>query len=80
MPITPNIIQTMKQTVKARVLTMSTLQAWRGICGVEVTMARCAPVLLHDCLRVHRHRTSVAGTYALRQKEEAATRAIVLKN
>ena len=29
MPITPNIIQTMKQTVKAKVLTMSTDQAWR---------------------------------------------------
>src|SRR5574337_1275365 len=30
MPITPNIIQTMKQTVKARVLTISTDQAWRA--------------------------------------------------
>jgi hypothetical protein len=29
MPMTPNIIQTMKQTVKARVLTMSTDQACR---------------------------------------------------
>jgi hypothetical protein len=28
-PITPNIIQTMKQTVKARVLTISTDQALR---------------------------------------------------
>ncbi len=27
MPMTPNIIQTMKQTVKASVLTISTLQA-----------------------------------------------------
>ena len=31
MPMTPNIIQTMKQTVKARVLTMSTDQAFRSI-------------------------------------------------
>jgi hypothetical protein len=29
MPMTPNIIQTMKQTVKAIVLTISTDQAWR---------------------------------------------------
>jgi hypothetical protein len=29
MPITPNIIQTMKQTVKDSVLTASTDQAWR---------------------------------------------------
>jgi hypothetical protein len=28
MPMTPNIIQTMKQTVKASVLTISTDQAW----------------------------------------------------
>ena len=36
--MTPNIIQTMKQTVKARVLTMSTDQAWRlrrGSCAAE---------------------------------------------
>jgi hypothetical protein len=38
MPITPNIIQTMKQTVKARVLTISTERAWRLglLAGVEV--------------------------------------------
>ena len=29
MPITPNIIQTMKQTVKDQVLTISTDHAWR---------------------------------------------------
>ena len=36
MPITPNIIQTMKQTVKARVLTISTDQAWRALRRSEV--------------------------------------------
>jgi hypothetical protein len=33
--MTPNIIQTMKQTVKAKVLTMSTDQAWRVRCGLS---------------------------------------------
>jgi hypothetical protein len=36
--MTPNIIQTMKQTVNARVLTISTDQAWRGMGVEEVTM------------------------------------------
>ena len=31
MPMTPNIIHTMKHTVKASVLTISTDQAWRGM-------------------------------------------------
>jgi hypothetical protein len=35
MPITPNIIQTMKHTVNAKVLTMSTDQAWRVRWGLS---------------------------------------------
>jgi hypothetical protein len=35
MPMTPNIIHTMKQTVKAKVLTISTDQAWRVRCGLS---------------------------------------------
>jgi hypothetical protein len=35
MPITPNIIHTMKQTVKAKVLTMSTDQACRCVGGLR---------------------------------------------
>jgi len=37
MPMTPNIIHTMKQTVKAKVLTISTDHAWRGM-GVAVVV------------------------------------------
>jgi hypothetical protein len=36
--MTPNIIHTMKQTVKARVLTISTDHAWRGMGGAEGAM------------------------------------------
>jgi hypothetical protein len=36
--MTPNIIHTMKQTVKAMVLTMSTDHAWRGMGVVVVAM------------------------------------------
>ncbi len=35
MPMTPNIIHTMKHTVKASVLTISTDQAWRVTGGIE---------------------------------------------
>ena len=49
MPMTPNIIQTMKQTVKARVLTMSTDQAWRVRRGSSAATsdgdAICFPLL-----------------------------------
>jgi hypothetical protein len=37
MPITPNIIHTMKQTVKASVLTKSTDKACRLRCGLSPT-------------------------------------------
>ncbi len=40
--MTPNIIHTMKQVVKASVLTISTLQALRGtvaVCGAAGAMA-----------------------------------------
>ena len=40
MPMTPNIIHTMKHTVKAMVLTMSTDHAWRGMGVVVVAMDR----------------------------------------
>src|SRR5450631_4728637 len=38
MPMTPNIIHTMKQTVNANVLTISTDHAWRWMGEVTVTM------------------------------------------
>jgi len=41
MPTTPNIIQTMKQTVKANVLTASTDQARRSMGGEGVLGSEC---------------------------------------
>jgi hypothetical protein len=45
MPMTPNIIQTMKQTVKARVLTISTDQALRSAVGADM---HCSSGLLRS--------------------------------
>jgi hypothetical protein len=49
MPITPNIIQTMKHTVKPSVLTASTLQAWRvrlAVAAVGDVALPCGAVTL----------------------------------
>jgi len=54
MPITPNIIQTMKQTVKDKVLTISTDQAWRVLCGLSPAgsgvFAICTIPLRCECM------------------------------
>jgi len=47
MPMTPNIIQTMKQTVKASVLTISTDHAFLGFSGSEAM--HVSPDTWHDC-------------------------------
>jgi len=51
MPITPNIIQTMKQTVKARVLTISTDQACRLCCGSLFMKPPAIDYHFHQCTR-----------------------------
>jgi len=66
MPMTPNIIQTMKHTVKASVLAMSTLQALEllgagaaargteGAAGGIVILSRTSPAIVRAaCRRAH---------------------------
>ena len=78
--MTPNIIQTMKQTVKAIVLTMSTDHAWRGmgVVGLAIDLTR---VGFDETVRPAGAREHQSGGQAS-QRKRTMTRGtpIVLKN
>ncbi len=80
--MTPNIIHTMKQTVKASVLTASTRQAWRETAGdAEVeTMGRRVLWNLPYCPASMRATPYTDWCITPRQKNDGPSRAIVLKN
>ena len=65
-PITPNIIQTMKQTVKASVLTSSTASAW-----LFLLMAMSASDSCGHCRNCRRTAPSFRRLAARRQKDDA---------
>ncbi|GCL65489.1 hypothetical protein AQPW35_45700 [Rubrivivax pictus] len=80
MPMTPNIIHTMKQTVNAIVLTISTDHAWRGMGVAVVAMERTRlgfdeTVRLQGC-REHQH----AGYASRSRRTMRGGTHIVLKN
>ena len=80
MPMTPNIIHTMKHTVKAMVLTMSTDHAWRGM-GMEWVAMERTRLGFDETVRRHRLREHQHGGYAHRGRRTMARgQDIVLKN
>jgi hypothetical protein len=61
--MTPNIIHTMKHTVKAMVLTMSTDHAWRGM-GVAWAAMEQTRLGCDETVRQHGRREHPHGGYA----------------
>ena len=87
MPITPNIIQTIKHTVKASVLTMRTDQAFRVCCGLLFAGGGVCAMGTTSLLKAWRLSSRDRQTLPIllrdglqRQKEEEGLHALVRKN
>src|SRR5574337_884940 len=76
MPITPNIIQTVKHTVNASVLTMSTERA----CLSRVMAGRSVVLVAHDSRVRQGLRPSPGGPTAAIRKDEGREHRVVLSN
>jgi hypothetical protein len=78
--MTPNIIHTMKHTVKAMVLTMRTDHAWRGM-GAAVVAMKSTRLGFDETVRWHGLREHQHGGYAPRgRRTMPCILNIVLKN
>jgi len=80
MPITPNIIQTMKQTVKARVLTMSTARARLSLLLVLLFIVQSTLLAWADCRNQRFMAASVRRRRGAQQKDYAGRPGLILKN